>query len=87
MGRGERLRRGACACLFAVVPAAASAGEADEAGPPVVAPIERGLLEFLAEEPALDDEMGRALMSGGLDREIERAAKGRKVTEDATEPQ
>ena len=86
MARGERLRRGACACLFAVVPVAASAGEADEADPPV-APIERGLLEFLAEEPALDDELGRALMSGDLDREIERAAKGRKVTEDATEPQ
>jgi len=46
-------------------------------------PIEQGLLEFLAEEPALDEELNDALMSNDLDREIERSTRRREVQGDA----
>lgn len=46
-------------------------------------PIEQGFLEFLAEEPALDEELSDALMSNDLDREIERSTRRREVQGDA----
>lgn len=85
MGRGDFPRRGAWAWLLATAPVALWAGEPETR--PAAAPVEQGLLEFLAEEPALDEELGKALMSGELDREIDRAARRDKVKEDATQPQ
>lgn len=41
--------------------------------------VEAGFLEFLAEEPGLDEELNEALMAGDLDREIERSAGRREV--------
>lgn len=46
-------------------------------------PVEQGFLEFLAEEPALDEELSDALMSNDLDREIERSTRRQEVRGDA----
>lgn len=46
-------------------------------------PIEQGFLEFLAEEPAFDEELSDALMSNDLDREIERSRRRQEVQGDA----
>ena len=40
-----------------------------------------GLLEFLAEESGVDEDMSGALMSSDLDRALARAARDRKVEE------
>jgi len=40
-----------------------------------------GLLEFLAEESGVDEDMSSALMSSDLDRALARAARDRKVEE------
>jgi hypothetical protein len=84
MARGDTLRRAGWAwALAAAVPAVSQAGE--PAVTPV--PVDVGFLEFLAEEPVLDEDMGEALMSGDLDREIERAASRNKVKDDGSDTQ
>ena len=40
-----------------------------------------GLLEFLAEESGVDEDMSSALMSSDLDRALARAARDRKAEE------
>lgn len=70
--------------VLALAPlAAVGAGTAaaDRASRPEEA-IEPGFLEFLAEEPGLDEELSEALMTGELDREIERSAKRQEVQGD-----
>jgi hypothetical protein len=44
--------------------------------------VDPGLLEFLAEEPPIDEELGKALLTGDLDRAIERTAARSKVKDD-----
>ena len=58
---------------------AAPGSTADQAAQP-------GLLEFLAEESGVDEDMSGALMSSDLDRALARAARDRKV-EDHDEDQ
>lgn len=70
--------------LLALVPLAApGAGPAvPEQAPRADESVEPGLLEFLAEEAGTDEELSDALMTGELDREIERSAKRREVQGD-----
>ena len=70
--------------LLALVPLAApGAGPAvPEQAPQADESVEPGLLEFLAEEAGTDEELSDALMTGELDREIERSAKRREVQGD-----
>ena len=70
--------------LAAALPPAALAGDEAPAAPQ---PVDPGLLEFLAEEPALDEELGDALMTADLDRAIERSASSKKVKDDGKDPQ
>jgi hypothetical protein len=64
-----------------MAPAALQAGEPGDAKQAPV-PVDPGLLEFLAEEPPIDEELGKALMTGDLDRAIERTAARSKVKDD-----
>ena len=75
------------AWLWALAAALPSAGQAGDAKPAATQPVDPGFLEFLAEEPALDEELGDALMTTDLDRVIERSASSRKVKDDVTDPQ
>ena len=73
--------------LAAAAPAALHAAEPSDPAPRP-APVDAGLLEFLAEEPALDDDLGKALMTGDVDRAIERTAgRSKVVKDDGKEPQ
>lgn len=71
--------------LAALAPAALQAGEPADVKQ-AATPVDPGLLEFLAEEPAIDEELGKALMTGDLDREIERTAARSKVKDDDKDP-
>lgn len=64
-----------------MVPAALQAGEPADTKQ-AAASVDAGLLEFLAEEPPIDEELGKALMTGDLDRAIERTAARSKVNDD-----
>lgn len=77
-------RRAWAGAVLALAPLAAfGAGTAAaEKGPRPDEPVEPGFLEFLAEEDGLDEELSEALMSGELDREMERSAKRREVQGD-----
>jgi hypothetical protein len=46
----------------------------------------RDRLEFLAEEPQMDEELGEALLSRDLDKALEGGGKERKVKEDERDP-
>ena len=82
MNKADSRRRHAWAwALAAVAPAALQAGEPTDMKQ-AVAPVDPGLLEFLAEEPPIDEELGKALMTGDLDRAIERTAARSKVKDD-----
>ena len=83
MGRADASRRARAWLLVALVPAAAQAAEPQGAPPP---PPEPGLLEFLAEEPQMDEELGEALLSRDLDKALEGGGKERKVKEDERDP-
>ena len=69
--------------LVAMVPAVAQATE--PAGVPTPPP-EPELLEFLAEEPQMDEELGEALLSRDLDKALERNGKEQKVRQDERDP-
>lgn len=89
MARADRPYRGGAALAWSLallVPLSAPAA-GDE---PVLAKNlpEPGMLEFLGEEPGLDDELEGALLSADLDRELDRVSKRRKVKDDeAKQPQ
>lgn len=85
MGRADTRRCAWAWLLVAAAPVAGVAGEGDEPRGPVE-PLEPGLLEFLAEEPALDEELGEALMTRDVDKAIERAAARDKVKSDGKDP-
>ena len=73
--------------LLSVAPLAmltgiAGAAEADE---PEAATLERGFLEFLAEEAGVDEELTEAMMSSDLDRALEQSRRHRKVDDDGQE--
>ena len=72
--------------LWALAAAMPSAVQAGDAKPAATQPVDPGFLEFLAEEPALDEELGDALMTTDLDRAIERSASSRKVKDDDADP-
>jgi hypothetical protein len=57
---------------------AAPGGAADQPAVEAKA-VQPGLLEFLAEESGVDEDMSGALMSSDLDRALARAARDRKV--------
>lgn len=75
------MRRAQPWVLLAMAPVTALAADPGAADRPPRAEevIEAGFLEFLAEEPGLDEELSEALMTGDLDREIERSAGRREV--------
>jgi hypothetical protein len=78
-----RLRAGLIAALLPAVVHAT--GPQPAPAPPQ--PPEPGLLEFLAEEPQMDEELGEALLSRDLDRALERSRKDeKKVREDEQDP-
>lgn len=82
MSKADPPRRNAWAwALAAMAPAALQAGEPAEVTQ-AAAPVDPGLLEFLAEEPPIDEELGKALMTGDLDRAIERTTARSKVKDD-----
>ena len=86
MARAEPARRRTWLwALAAAMPSPAQAGDTPSLQ---VArqPADPGFLEFLAEEPALDEELGDALMTTDLDRAIERSASSNKVKDDGTDP-
>ncbi len=83
MARAEGVWRLRAGLLAALVPAMLHAAEPQ----PAPAPPEPGLLEFLAEEPQMDEELGEALLSRDLDRALERSRKDeKKVREDEQDP-
>lgn len=84
MASAERSRHASLAWLLALAAPVAAGGETAGAD---AARVEPELLEFLAEEPGLDDELSEALMTKDLDRAIERAAGPRKVGDDVNDPQ
>ena len=83
MARAKGLWRLRAGLIAALLPAVVHA-----TGPqPAPAPPEPGLLEFLAEEPQMDEELGEALLSRDLDRALERSRKDeKKVREDEQDP-
>jgi len=83
MGRADPSRRLGAWLLAALVPAAVPAAEPEGAPPP---PPEPGLLEFLAEEPQMDEELGEALLSRDLDKALERSGKDEKVRDHEKDP-
>ena len=83
MGRADASRRLGAWLLAALVPATAQAAEPRGASPP---PPEPGLLEFLAEEPQMDEELGEALLSRDLDKALEQSRKDEKVRDDEQDP-
>ena len=83
MARADASRRLRACLLVAMVPAAAQATE--PAGVPTPPP-EPELLEFLAEEPQMDEELGEALLSRDLDKALEHNGKDQKVREDERDP-
>lgn len=82
MGRADPRGRMRLWLLAALVPAAATAAEPQGAPPPP----EPGLLEFLAEEPQMDEELGEALLSRDLDKALDRSGKDEKVRDDEQDP-
>ena len=85
MGRADASRRLRAWLLAAMVPAAAHAAEPQTLSAPSQPP-EPGLLEFLAEEPQMDEELGEALLSRDLDGALERSRKEEKVRDDEQDP-
>jgi hypothetical protein len=86
MARAEGVWRLRAGLLAALVPAMLHAAEPQPAAAPSQPP-EPGLLEFLAEEPQMDEELGEALLSRDLDRALERSRKDeKKVREDEQDP-
>jgi len=83
MGRADPSRRLGAWLLAALLPAPLPAAEREGAPPP---PPEPGLLEFLAEEPQMDEELGEALLSRDLDKALERSRKHEKVKDDEQDP-
>ncbi len=67
---------------LAVLAGIAGATEVEE---PEVAGLERGFLEFLAEEAGVDEDLSDALMSSDLDRALEQSRQHRKVDDDGKE--
>ena len=85
MGRADAGRRLRAWLLAAMVPAAVHAAEPQPLSAPPQLP-EPGLLEFLAEEPQMDEELGEALLSRDLDGALERSRKEEKVRDDEQDP-
>jgi hypothetical protein len=83
MARADASRHLRAWLLVAMAPAAAQAAEPQGAPPPLPEP---GLLEFLAEEPQMDEELGEALLSRDLDKALERKRKDEKVRDDEQDP-
>ena len=82
MALGEGRRHGVWTwAIIAGAPLAAPVGAAEAPVVEVVA-AEPEFLEFLAEEAGVDEDMSDALMSGDLDRALERSAQRRKVNDD-----
>ena len=84
MASADSRRRRVWAWALALAAPVALPADPPRADP---APPEPGLLEFLAEEPAPDDELSDALLSSDLDRAIERSAKSGKVKDDGKDTQ
>lgn len=80
MARADPGRRTRAWLVAVLLPAAAWAAE------PQPAPPEPGLLEFLAEEPQMDAELGEALLSRDLDKALERRRNDKKVRDDDQDP-
>jgi len=83
MARADGGRRAWAWLVAALVPAAVVAAEPGPTAPP---PPEPGLLEFLAEEPQTDDELGEALLARDVEKVMQRGGKDRKVRDDDQDP-
>ena len=80
------LRRRLAWLIVAVAPLAAPSVAADLPAADET-PVEPGLLEFLAEEAGVDEDLSDALLSGDLDRAVRQSARDSKVKDDDTDPQ
>jgi len=83
MGRADPGRRLGAWLLAALAPATAQAAEPQGSPPP---PPEPEFLEFLAEEPPMDEELGEALLSRDLDKALDRSGKDEKVRDHEKDP-
>jgi hypothetical protein len=72
--------------LMTAAPLAAPVVGADRASADEEA-VEPGLLEFLAEEAGVDEDLSDALLSGDLDRAVQQSARNSKVKDDDKDPQ